>query len=95
MAFAKRYGLPTPQTNVPLNGHVVDVLFPEERVIVEVDSWEFHRFKTNFEDDRKRDANMLAAGYLTVRMTDERMKLNPATEAGQLNAVLEERRRAA
>ena len=95
VAFAKRYGLPTPQTNVPLNGYVVDVLFVEERVIVEVDSWHFHRFRKNFESDRRRDAKMLAAGYLTVRMTDERMKRDPASEARQMNAILEARRRAA
>ena len=93
VAFARRYGLPTPQTNVPLNGYVVDVLFVEERVIVEVDSWHFHRFRKNFESDRRRDAKMLAAGYLTVRMTDERMKRDPASEARQMNAILEARRR--
>lgn len=92
VAFAKRYGLPTPATNVPLLGYVVDVLFPAEKVIVEVDSWEFHRFRSNFESDRNRDADMLAAGFLTVRVTDERMNQSPEQEASRLNTILEGRR---
>jgi hypothetical protein len=95
LEFARRYGLPTPVTNTYLLGYEVDVLYPRERVIVEIDSWEFHRSRTNFESDRKRDAKMLAAGYLTVRVTEERMKETPADEARQLNAILEARRRAA
>lgn len=84
--------MPTPATNVPLLGYVVDVLFPAEKVIVEVDSWEFHRFRSNFESDRNRDADMLAAGFLTVRVTDERMNQSPEQEASRLNTILEGRR---
>jgi Protein of unknown function (DUF559)/Transcriptional regulator, AbiEi antitoxin len=95
IAFAQRHGLPAPETNVPLLAYVVDVLFATERVIVEVDSWEFHRFKTSFESDRDRDADLLAAGYQTVRITDERMKTDPEHEARRLKAILNARRRAA
>jgi hypothetical protein len=95
IAFAKRYGLPTPVTNTVVNGHEVDVLFPEERVIVEIDSWEFHRFRASFESDRDRDADQLAAGFLTVRVTDERLKQDPEYEARRLLAILEARRGAA
>jgi hypothetical protein len=92
VAFAKHYGLPTPQTNVPLLGYVVDALFVAEKVIVEIDSWEFHQFRTNFESDRNRDADTLAAGFVTVRVTDERMKQSPEHEARRLNKILEDRR---
>jgi hypothetical protein len=93
MAFAKRFGLPTPLTNVTVNGRVVDVVFPAERVIVEIDSWEFHRFRSNFEDDRDRDADQLVGGYVTVRVTDDRMKQTPKLEADRLHAILADRRR--
>jgi hypothetical protein len=91
--FAKRYGLPVPVTNTYVLGHEVDVLFPVERVIVEVDSWEFHRFRSNFEDDRDRDADFLAGGYVTIRVTDERMKQKPEGEARRLHKILSDRRR--
>jgi len=87
-AFARRYGLPAPVTNTYVLGHEVDVLFVAERVIVEVDSWEFHRFRSNFEGDRDRDADFLAGGYVTVRITDERMNGEPEHEAGRLHKIL-------
>jgi hypothetical protein len=92
-AFAQRYGLPTPITNTYVFGHEVDVLFLEERVIVEVDSWEFHRFRNNFEGDRDRDADFLAGGYVTIRITAERMKRTPEREARRLHKILSDRRR--
>jgi hypothetical protein len=93
VAFTRRYGLPTPATNVIVHGHEVDVLFVEERLIVELDSWEFHRFRSNFEDDRNRDADTLAGGYGTVRVTDERLSGEPEAEARRLHKILAERRR--
>jgi Transcriptional regulator, AbiEi antitoxin len=93
VAFAKRYNLPTPATNVWLHGHLVDALFAEERVIVELDSWEFHRFRTDFESNRDRDADLLAAGYQTVRVTHERLTYSPDREARRLHKILADRRR--
>ena len=93
LAFAKRFGLPTPVTNTTVNGREVDALFPVERVIVEIDSWEFHRFRSDFEGDRDRDADQLAGGYVTVRITDDRMKHTPEQGATRLHKILRERRR--
>jgi hypothetical protein len=93
LEFAKRYGLPTPVTNTYLLGYEIDVLYPRERVIVEVDGAEFHMDRDSFEGDRKRDAVMLAADYITVRITDERMKHDAEEEASRLLAILAARRR--
>jgi Protein of unknown function (DUF559) len=92
LAFARRYGLPTPTTNTHLMGYEIDVLYPRERVIVEVDSHLFHSDRDSFERDRKRDVVMLEAGYVTVRITDERMKHEPEPEARRLLAILAARR---
>ena len=88
--FCKRYGLPTPVTNTYLFGYEIDALFPVERVIVELDGRRFH--EDTFERDRDRDADMLAAGIVTVRITDKRMNQNPEQEASRLNKILEGRR---
>lgn len=92
LEFAERYGLPTPVTNTHLLGYEIDVLYPRERVIVEVDSAEFHLDRGSFERDRKRDVVTLAAGYVTVRITDERMKQEPEPEAQRLLGILAARR---
>jgi hypothetical protein len=48
-------GLPLPQTNVLIEGVLVDCAWTEHRLIVEVDGWTFHKTKRSFEDDRRRD----------------------------------------
>jgi hypothetical protein len=88
-AWCARHHLPPPIMSAIVAGHEVDALFPEEKVIVELDSWEFHRDRGAFESDRDRDADALAAGFVTVRITWGRMT---AAEAARLHAILESRR---
>jgi very-short-patch-repair endonuclease len=94
-AFCRRYALPTPQINATVCGYEVDALFPEEKVIVELDSWGFHWSRTSFESDRKQDADTTAAGFVTVRITWERFERKPDEEAAGLHAILARRRRGA
>ena len=86
--FCQRYGLPTPIMGAPLFGYIVDALFVRERVIVELDSKEFHLDPIAFETDRERDAEMLLHGFVTVRATWERIEQRPQREAQRLNAIL-------
>ena len=51
LAFARRYGLPAPVTNTYLFGYEIDVLYPRERVIVEVDGYQYHSDRDSFERD--------------------------------------------
>jgi very-short-patch-repair endonuclease len=71
VAWARRHGLPTPRINVKVNGKEVDALFPQERVIVELDSVEFHDDPISFRNDRRRDRGSAADGYVTVRLLQE------------------------
>lgn len=71
LAWAKRHGLPRPMINVQVDGKEVDALFPEERVIVELDSVEFHDDPISFRVDRRRDRGSAAHGYVTVRLLKE------------------------
>jgi len=91
-AFCAAHDLPAPVMGVPLFGYVVDALFPAERVIVELDSWDFHKGKIPFEADRDRDADALAHGYVTVRMTWERIDERPVREARRLHTILANQR---
>jgi hypothetical protein len=93
VAFAKAHGLPTPVTNTYLLGYEIDVLYPRERLIIEVDGYPFHADRDSFERDRDRDAAMLAADYPTVRITRRRMQGQPAREAQRLHTILDARRR--
>jgi very-short-patch-repair endonuclease len=69
IAFADEAGLPRPETNVYLEGIEVDCVWRSERVVIEVDSWEFHRTRAAFERDREKSRVLQAAGWRCVPVT--------------------------
>lgn len=89
--WCRRHGLPEPIMNTMVAGYEADALFPDERLVIELDSWEFHQDRESFESDRDRDADRFAAGYGTVRITWGRMT---AAEAARLQEILRQRRAA-
>lgn len=93
LAFTIKHGLPRPKLNVKLFGHEADAVFQEEKVIVELDSWTHHKERDRFESDRKRDSVAAEHGYLTVRLTWERLTTDAADEAESLRRTLARRRR--
>ncbi|MFZ1993710.1 MAG: DUF559 domain-containing protein [Solirubrobacteraceae bacterium] len=93
LTFTRTHGLPRPKLNLTLFGHEVDALFSTEKVIVELDSWTHHKERTSFESDRERDAMAAEHGFLTVRLTWERLTARAADEAARLHRTLECRRR--
>jgi very-short-patch-repair endonuclease len=68
-ALLRAAGLPEPRTNVTLLGHMVDCLWPEQRLVVEFDGHGFHGHRRAFETDRRRDATLVANGYRVMRIT--------------------------
>lgn len=92
VAFARRFHLPRPLVNHPLNGREVDAVFPEHKLIVELDGYRFHGDRQAFEADRDHDAEALSHGYATVRITWRRLLKTPAHEAQRLHAILARRR---
>ena len=70
-------------TNVTVLDREVDVLWPAARLIVELDSWEFHSHRAAFERDRARDTRLLVAGYRTIRVTHDRLDDEAATLAAR------------
>jgi very-short-patch-repair endonuclease len=93
--FCDRFRLPVPKINTTVAGFEVDAYFEAERLIVELDGWDFHNDRAAFEGDRDRDATMLALGIVTVRITWERLKGEPEKEAERLLRIIEMRRAAA
>lgn len=47
----------------------LDLAYPDQRLVIEYDGWEHHRTRTAFDDDRRRDLLLAAAGWLTLRVT--------------------------
>jgi very-short-patch-repair endonuclease len=88
LVFVDRHGLPRPEVNQKVAGHRVDVLWRRHRLVAELDGRTFHDHDQPFEQDRERDADLLAAGHPVVRITWRRMTRQPAREAVRLRAIL-------
>ncbi len=76
LALIREAGLPEPQSNVLVEGFLVDLCWPEARLVVEIDSHGFHKLLGEFNSDRYRDAKLQLAGCIVLRVTEERME-NP------------------
>jgi very-short-patch-repair endonuclease len=81
-------GLPQPQVNVRVGNYEVDVLWEEQKLIVELDSREFHLTRSAFEADRERDAQLQVAGYRVIRITWRRLMNEPDAVVRDLRALL-------
>ncbi|HET7511012.1 MAG TPA: type IV toxin-antitoxin system AbiEi family antitoxin domain-containing protein [Solirubrobacterales bacterium] len=77
LALCRPAGIPTPLVNVLVEGHLVDFLWPKQKVIVETDSWSHHGDHLAFETDRQRDVELIAAGYDVHRTTYKMLERNP------------------
>lgn len=88
LALCRRAGLPEPEVNQTIEGHLADFVWREARLIVETDGWAAHGTRAAFEWDRRRDAEHTAAGWRVVRITTRRLEEEPDAVAEQLRLLL-------
>jgi hypothetical protein len=84
--FCADHGLPKPELNVIVEGYEVDALWRDRDLIVELDSYAFHRSWRAFEEDRRRYPTLQLAGYLVLpltRLDDETAQLLSAAIAAR------------
>jgi very-short-patch-repair endonuclease len=81
-------GLPQPRTNARVAGLEVDAVWTQQRLVVEVDGWTYHRTRAAFERDRSRDARLLIAGYRVYRITWRQLTREPERVIAMLGALL-------
>lgn len=85
-------GVRTPAINNFIEGFEIDFYWERERFGVELDSWEFHRSRRSFEEDRKRQEDLAMAGIETIRITGTRLRREPRKVAMRVAAHLNRRR---
>jgi very-short-patch-repair endonuclease len=81
-------GLRPPSMNMWIHGQEVDALWEEEKVAVQLDTYEFHGTPAAFEDDRRRDAVLQVAGYSVLRVTGRWLDDDPAGVAATVRSLL-------
>lgn len=87
-AALRKAGLPRPVVGHSIPPYTADFAWPEQRVIVETDGWEFHGTRIAFEDDRARDAYLAARGWIVVRVTWRQLQRSPMLVMVQLAQTL-------
>jgi hypothetical protein len=77
LALWREMDLSVPAVNALVEGHLVDFLWPEQKVIVESDSWSHHGDPFAFEKGHQRDVELTAAGYDVHRTTAKMLERDP------------------
>lgn len=91
--LVRHAGLPTPSTNLFIEGYELDAYWAAERFAVELDTYDYHGSPAAFEEDRLRQENLKLAGIEMTRITGIRMDREPRAVANRLRRLLSQRRR--
>jgi hypothetical protein len=86
--FVREHQILPPAQNVHVLDHEVDALWPEAKLVAELDGWEYHSHRAAFERDRARDPKLLLAGYRTIRVTHRRLDREAAQLATEIRQLL-------
>ncbi len=81
-------GLPRPLTNHRIVGHEVDMVWLDQKLVVEFDGFKFHSDRRAFERDRRRDQDLVAQGYRVIRITGRQLEEEPLGVIARLAAAL-------
>jgi predicted transcriptional regulator of viral defense system len=72
-----------------------DCVWPEQRLVVELDSWQYHATKAAFRRDRARDRRLQLAGWVPIRVTAWDVEEEPDRLEAELVGLLRAGARAA
>lgn len=88
LELIRKARLPEPQTQVNLAGYKVDLLWPDHRVVFEIDGYTFHTGRYAFDRDRRKDAALKAAGYDPNRLSRDQVMFEPYFAVAAIAAAL-------
>ena len=88
LELCRRWRLPAPAVNARIGGYEVDFAWVERRVVVECDSFAFHRSRAAFERDRARDVELGRLGFRVLRFTHRQVTSDSAWVADALADAL-------
>lgn len=83
--------LPEPLVNSPLHGFEVDFYWPEARLVVEIDTYTYHRSWPQRQRDLERDADLEVRGERVLRLARERVEGAGDAVIAQVEALLAQR----
>lgn len=74
--------------NYRVGPYLVDIAFPEKRVVIEIDGWAFHSDQQAFQNDRSRQNLLALQGWQVLRFTWLDITEHPDRVLAQIRAAL-------
>lgn len=91
LSICRRHRLPPPEVNVRIGAYLVDFLWRRERLVVETDSYRYHRGEVAFQEDRARELELMWIGYHVLRLSEAEIDDRPQDVAEVLRVELRKR----
>jgi very-short-patch-repair endonuclease len=91
LLLCHRHRLPRPEVNVRIGDYLADFLWRQERLVVETDSYRYHRGEVAFHEDRVRELELMRLGYHVLRLSETQIDDAPKDVAEVLRAELRRR----
>jgi very-short-patch-repair endonuclease len=88
LTFFHRHRIPPPEVNVKLGRWEVDFLWREEKLIVEADTFLYHRGSVAFQADHERDLDLRQRGFAVRRFTDLQLESEPDRIVADIRGAL-------
>ena len=86
--IARHPEIPAPAFNALVEGYLVDAIWTEAKLIVELDSRAYHWTDPAFERDRRRNNELQLAGYRILEITWKRLTREPDAVIAELRRAL-------
>jgi hypothetical protein len=88
LSLIRESGLPLPLLNVRRYGRELDALWPDAGVALELDGYEYHRTRQDFERDHRRDTALAAHGIHVLRFSWEQITKQPIRSITEIAQAL-------
>jgi very-short-patch-repair endonuclease len=88
LELIRKARLPEPVTQVRIGDFRVDLLWPEHRVVFEINGYRSHTSRRAFDRDRRKDAALKAAAYDPNRVTRDQVMFEPLAVIAEIPAAL-------
>lgn len=89
VALTERHELPLPRCNVRLHGYLVDALWADAKLVVEVDGYRAHRSMAQLRRDHQRDLELRSHGYVVLRYAWDQLTNDPGAVAADIRRHLQ------
>lgn len=89
LELLRAHRLPMPQVNQDVEAMMVDAVWEGQRVVVELDGFEFHKLPRDLRADNARGRRLTLAGYRVIRYVWDDIVDAPSRVAAEVSALLD------